>query len=217
MEKSEFAKRYIIHETGNELIEKIESLKPYATEKIIKLWKDDIRNIDFLHYASVKKLGELVDSMIFAIQQNNLTVCAILTRIAVDCCVRTYAGTLAADADDFVTRCILGETEFRNYRDANGHKMTDKHLCESFGQIIGIDIYGFYKKVCAYVHLSPKAFCGNTEVQDGNVVQFTIEDKEPPKAKEQMCNELGQKFYFFGMCLLDWIVESWILQKSEEN
>ena len=33
MDKSEFAKRYIIHETGNELIEKIESIKPYATRK----------------------------------------------------------------------------------------------------------------------------------------------------------------------------------------
>lgn len=218
-EGKRFVRRYLIKKTDKDLRETVNNIKGLSYKNTSEMLEAGygMLNIDLLFLGSIAKLNDLIDPMIFAMEQNNITVAAALTRMAMDCCLRTYASSLVKDADDFVSKCILSENQINKYKDAKGKELSDRYLCEVFGTRFDLPIYDVYKKVCNYVHLSSRAFLDKAKVFGDGEFEFHIGGFSDNKEYTRICNELGQQFFFFSMVLIDFILVQWTKQKIRET
>lgn len=91
--------RYKLIKDKEKIIKKIDSLEGIAREYIMKI--DDLYIEDLFFVSIIDKSMKLIDSFLFALNDNNITVLATLTRIQLDCSIRAFASTMVKDSNSF--------------------------------------------------------------------------------------------------------------------
>ncbi len=209
---------YTIIKNEKLLADKIMGLENLAKEELMKLKSLYIEDLFFM--SAIDKTLKLIDSFLFALSQKNITVLACLTRIQLDCVLRTYATTLVKDSSKFCEDVLLNEKQINKFFGIDGEKLTDSYLCKSLGKVLDLDIKGLYAKISGYVHLSSSNFKHISRIKDENVVEFFvskqnfIEDKDN---YQRLSMELANHFYFFGRILIEVFLRSWLIQKEKDK
>ena len=209
----------IKYETYNELviIDKINSLLTLAKSTLNG--EQDLYFKDLYFWAAIDKSLKLIDSFLFALEKRNVTVLAALTRMQIDCVLRTFATTLVDNSEDFCKKVLCNEQQINYTKDRTGKKMTDKYLCESLGELLDLSVYDLYKKISGYVHFSSSSFYNSARTTGVNSITMKI-SKENVVGEEEtykrLSVELANHFYYFGRILIECIVASWIIQKRDD-
>ena len=129
-----------------EIKAKINSLDKDA--KIYLMQIHDLYIEDLFFMSAIDKSIKLINSFLFALEERNITVLATLTRIQMDCVLRTYASTLVQDSKDFCESVLYDNVPINKIKDRNNKNLTDKYLCELLGKYLNQPIYESYKNMC---------------------------------------------------------------------
>lgn len=87
------------------IVEKINSLEKMARAELVG--DTSLTFIDLHMWSAIDKSLKHIDSFLFAFEQQNITVLAALTRMQMDCVLRTYAGTLVVDGEEFCKKSFM--------------------------------------------------------------------------------------------------------------
>lgn len=199
------------------IIDKINSLLTLA--KLTLTGNHDLYFKDLFFWSAIDKSLKLIDSFLFAFERRNITVLAALTRMQIDCVLRTFATTLVDDSEDFCKKVLCNEQQINHIKDKTGKKMTDKYLCESLGTFLNLPIYDLYKKVSGFVHFSSISFFNSVRSTGDNSITMKISKEnifDDEATYKRLSIELANQFYYFGRILIECIVASWIIQKRND-
>ncbi|MCM1528061.1 MAG: hypothetical protein NC091_12555 [Bacteroides sp.] len=205
---------FIDNET--EISEKINTL-----DKVANLYLMRIRDLyveDLFFMSAIDKSIKLIDSFLFALEKKNITILATLTRMQMDCLLRTYASTLVNDSTAFCESVLFKKIEINQIKDKNNNKMTDRYLCESLGQYLNLPIYDSYKKICGFVHFSSESFYNIAKTSDKSDISLFVSRnnrKEDEKYYKRISIKLANQFYYFGSFLVEVLFASWLEQKGD--
>ena len=208
--------KYIIYENELEIIEKINQLENMFKDELKRDF--DLFMEDLYILAAVDKSLKLIDSFLFAMEQRNITVLAALTRMQMDCVLRTYASTLVKDSGDFCKRVLCDNIRIDKEKSANGKNLSDKYLCLELGKVLNLPIYDLYQKVCGYVHFSSSSFHNSIKLSDDSSFIMKIGKTNIERKKDtykRLSIELANQFYYFGKVLIKYILHSWLEQKGQ--
>lgn len=200
------------------IIDKINSLLTLA--KLTLAGNQDLYFKDLFFWSAIDKSLKLIDTFLFAFEKRNITVLAVLTRMQIDCVLRTFETTLVDDSEDFCKKALCNEQQINHIKDKTGKKMTDKYLCESLGEFLNLPIYDLYKKVSGYVHFSSSSFFNSVRKTGDNSITMKISKENivgDEATYKRLSIELANQFYYFGRILIECIVASWIIQKNDSN
>lgn len=200
------------------MVEKINSLEKMAREELVG--DTSLTFVDLHMWSAIDKSLKLIDSFLFAFEQQNITVLAALTRMQMDCVLRTYAGTLVADGEEFCKKVLCDNIRINKVKDLQNKPLTDKYLCESLGTVLHLPLYELYQKISGYVHLSSSSFHNITKPDGENGFTMVISKKnrdEDLESYKRLSLELANHFYYFGKILITVCLRSWIEQKKAEN
>ena len=198
------------------IIDKINSLVDLSKKELKET--QDMYMEDLYLWSALDKSLKLIDSFLFALKQRNITILAALTRIQMDCVLRTYATTLVNDSNEFCKNILLENGQVNSYTDINNKHLTDKYLCISLGNILNLPLYDLYKKVCGYVHFSSSSFFNAVRTDGDNGFTMTISknnQNELSETYERLSIELANHFYYFGKILIIVFIRSWQEQKED--
>ncbi|WP_142967484.1 hypothetical protein [Enterococcus casseliflavus] len=210
---SNFEYNFIKNE--DELRDKINNLDKVANSYLIKI--KDLYMEDLFFMSIIDKSIKLIDTFLFALDKRNLTVLATLTRVQMDCAMRSFATTMVSDSGDFCKAILIDSVQVNRLVDTNKHKLTDKNLCESLGNYLNLPVYDLYKKVCGFVHFSSDSFHNIAKMQEEFKITLFISRsnrEEDKQAFERLSLELANHFLFFGSVLIEDIFASWLEQKK---
>lgn len=164
----------------------------------------------------VDKSIKLIDSALFALEKNNITVLAVLTRVQMDCVFRAYALSIVSNDEEFAKEVIGNKKQINKMKSAEGEKLTDQYLANKVGEWLNMPVYDLYQKVCGFVHFSDWNFhtmISSIEAEGFSILSLT---KENPPGKEQdfrrLSLELANQFLFFGDILVNSLMDSWVKQ-----
>lgn len=198
--------------------EKINYLETLARERVCKIESLHIEDLYFM--SAIDKSIKLIDSFLFAFDQRNITVLAALTRIQLDCVLRTYATTLVKNSTDFCNKVLYDKTIISRYSDSKGKSLTDKYLCENLGKLLNMDVYDIYSKTSGFIHFSSDSFHNIARAHDDEQIELFISKtirNEDEHTYIRLSIELANDFYFFGKILIELVLESWLLQIKREK
>lgn len=201
--------------------EKILGLEQKANECIMQKGKNlELTNELFYFMSSVDKSIKLIDSVLEALENGNITVLSILTRVQIDCMCRTYALMLVDDRNKFAEKVMLKGKKINNLKDRDGQQLRDKYLCEQVGQHFGLPVYDIYSEVSGYVHFSNESFKQIiTDVRD-NGISLSFFRRNNPEENEEACKEyailLANYYYAFANILISNIFDEWVKQCLNE-
>ena len=198
------------------IVNLINGLESLARKELVK--NQDIYMEDLYLFAAVDKSLKLIDSFLFALKERNITVLASLTRIQMDCVLRTYATTLVSDSGAFCEKVLLKNVPVSKEVDVNNKHLTDKYLCESLSKILNLPLYELYQKVCGYVHFSSSSFYNIARTAGDNGFSMLIGKQNRSEDEEtytRLSIELANHFYYFGKILITVVIHSWLMQKEE--
>lgn len=201
-----------------ELIERINELEKLARAELMRM--ESLYVEDFFLISAVDKSMKLINSFLFALSERNLTVLAILTRVQMDCVLRSYASTLVSNSGDFCDKVLCENVQINTLCDSNGKKMTDKFLCKSLGNVLQLNVYELYKAVSGFVHFSSNSFKNISNIKDGKYLDMLIGKENNPQIKasyEKHSLSLANNFYYFGRILIEGILRSWFNQKERDG
>lgn len=192
-----------------------------SLDKDAKLYLMQIHDLyieDLFFMSAIDKSIKLINSFLFALEERNITVLATLTRIQMDCVLRTYASTLVQDSKDFCESVLYDSVPINKIKDRNNKNLTDKYLCELLGKYLNQPIYESYKKICAYVHFSSSSFYNI--IKPSEKCDFSMYISRKNRAEDEMIYkkhsiELANQFYYFGILLIKVILGSWLEQKDK--
>lgn len=199
------------------LIEKINSLESLARQELMK--NKSLHIEDLFLCSAIDKSIKLIDSFLFALRQRNITVLASLTRIQLDCVLRTFALTLVKSSDKFCEEVLLHNKQINKIIGIDGKKLTDFHLCELLGDILHLDIQRLYSQISGFVHFSSSSFRNISRTKD-NKLEILISKQnftEDLESYQRLSLELANHFYYFGRILIEVIFRSWLNQKEHDN
>lgn len=206
--------------TYDEVREEIACLEKRARECMLQKGKKISLTFEVLYFmAAVDKSIKLIDSFLYAMEKNNITVLAILTRVQMDCVFRTYALTLVGDRDELAKEVLLNHKRMNMIKDKEGKKFTDKYMAERVGEWLNLPVYELYEKVCGFVHFSDTNF--HTMIDSCNQSGFSMlsltREYPPEKEKEfrRLTLELANQFLFFGNLLINDLFDTWVKQCVE--
>lgn len=205
---------FVSNET--DIINLINELEELVRKELIK--DQDLYMEDLYLFAAVDKSLKLIDSFLFALKERNITVLAALTRIQMDCVLRTYATTLVGDSSAFCEKVLLKNTLVNQEVDVNNKHLTDKYLCNSLSKILRLPLYELYQKVCGYVHFSPSSFHNMARTSGDNGISMFISRhnrEEDEETYTRLSIELANHFYYFGKILITVVLHSWLMQKEK--
>lgn len=172
---------------------------------------------DLFFMSAIDKSIKLINNFLFALEEKNITVLATLTRVQMDCVLRTYASTLVKDSTDFCKAVLFDNMPINQMKSADDKKLTDKYLCESLGKYLNQPIYESYKKISGYVHFSSSSFRNIMKASTDSDFSLYISRKNRIE-DEMICKthsiELANQFYYFGMVLIEVLFGSWLEQKK---
>lgn len=198
--------------------EKINYLETLAREQVCKIESLHIEDLYFM--SAIDKSIKLIDSFLFAFDQRNITILAALTRIQMDCVLRTYATTLVEDSTDFCNKVLYDNIIISRYSDSKGKSLTDKYLCENLGKLLKINVYEIYSKTSGFIHFSSDSFHNIARAHDDGKIEIFISKtirKEDEQTYKRLSIELANDFYFFGKILIELVLKSWLLQIQREE
>lgn len=210
--------KYNFIKDESELILKINNLDKIANEYLIKI--EDLHMEDLFFMSVIDKSIKLIDSFLFALEKRNITVLATLTRVQMDCVMRTYASTMVNDSGEFCKSVLIDNIPINKLKDTNNQRLTDKHLCESVGKYLNLPVYDLYKKVCDFVHFSSASFHNITKAGENYDITMYISRENRMEDKqefERLSLELANQFYFFGSLLIEEFFTSWLEQIIHEK
>lgn len=213
---SKFKYQFIKNE--DELRVKINNLDKVANSYLIEI--KDLYMEDLFFMSVIDKSIKLIESFLFALDKRNLTVLATLTRVQMDCTMRSFATTMVSDSGEFCKAILTDNIRISRLTDMNNHKLTDKHLCEKLGAYLNLPVYDLYQKVCGFVHFSSDSFHSITKAQEKNNITMFISRNNRDEDKqefERLALELANQFFFFGSVLIKDIFVSWLEQKKRWN
>ena len=213
---SKFKYQFIKNE--DELRVKINNLDKVANSYLIEI--KDLYMEDLFFMSVIDKSIKLIESFLFALDKRNLTVLATLTRVQMDCTMRSFATTMVSDSRDFCKAILIDNIRISRLTDMNNHKLTDKYLCEKLGAYLNLPVYDLYQKVCGFVHFSSDSFHSITKAQEKNNITMFISRNNRDEDKqefERLSLELANQFFFFGSVLIKDIFVSWLEQKKRWN
>src|SRR5699024_5901048 len=72
------------------------------------------------------------NALVHMLRTRNYISAATIIRLQLDSCLRFYAAFIVNDPHEFAHAVLCG-TAVRNLKDAEGKKMTDRHLVEKLG------------------------------------------------------------------------------------
>ena len=199
-----------------ELRDKIDNLDKVANSYLLQI--EDLYMEDLFFMSVIDKSIKLIDSFLFALEKENLTVLETLTRVQIDCAARAFATTMVSDSGDFCREVLLNDTPVNKLTDINNKKLTDKHLCEALGTYLNLPVYELYKKGCGFVHFSSSSFHSITKAEkDWHITMLVGREnrEEDSETFGRLSMELANQFYFFGSLLVEDIFASWIKQKKQ--
>ena len=197
------------------IVDKINSLVHLMKNELKET--QDMYMEDLYLWSATDKSLKLIDSFLFALKQRNITVLAALTRIQMDCVLRTYATTLVSDSGEFCKKVLFENAQINLLTDTNNKRLTDKYLCESLSGVLKLPLYELYQKVCGYVHFSSSSFFNTTRTDGDNGFTMSISKNnrdDLSETYERLSIELANHFYYFGKILITVIVRSWQNQKE---
>lgn len=210
--------KYQFIKNEDELREKINNLDKVANSYLIEI--KDLYMEDLFFMSVIDKSIKLIDSFLFALDKRNLTVLATITRVQMDCAMRSFATTMVSDSSDFCKAILIDNIRISKLTDMNNNKLTDKYLCEELGAYLNLPVYDLYKKVCGFVHFSSDSFHSITKAQEKNNITLFISRNNRDEDKqefERLSLELANQFFFFGSVLIKDIFVSWLEQKKRWN
>jgi len=210
--------KYQFIKNENELRTKIDNLDKVANSYLLEI--KDLYMEDLFFMSIIDKSIKLIDSFLFALDKRNITVLATLTRVQMDCAMRSIATTMVSDSGDFCKAILIDDVRINTLVDINNHKLTDKHLCEALGTYLNLPVYDLYKKVCGFVHFSSDSFHAITNAEEEYRLKMFISRNnrdEDKKEFERLSLELANQFFFFGSVLIEDIFVSWLEQKKRWN
>lgn len=213
---SKFKYQFIKNE--DELRVKINNLDKVANSYLIEI--KDLYMEDLFFMSVIDKSIKLIESFLFALDKRNITVLATLTRVQMDCTMRSFATTMVSDSGEFCKAILTDNIRISRLTDMNNHKLTDKHLCEKLGSYLNLPVYDLYQKVCGFVHFSSDSFHSITKAQEKNNITMFISRNNRDEDKqefERLALELANQFFFFGSVLIKDIFVSWLEQKKRWN
>lgn len=198
-----------------EIIQAINNIDKQANEYLLKI--SDLYIEDLYFMSVIDKSIKLIDSFLFALEQRNITVLAILTRVQMDCTMRAFATSLVADSSDFCNAVLYEEKRINRLKTLDGTNMTDKYLCKKMGEFLKIPAYEIYEKVCDYVHFSSASFHNIASLNEDGVVAMLIGRKNRTEYEheyQRISFELANIFIYFGKVLIADIFCAWLEQKK---
>lgn len=203
--------------SSEEISKKLDELVTTARQIILQKGTKIELTYPVLYFMSIiDKSIKLIDSSLFALEQKNITVLAILTRVQMDCVFRAYALTLVSDDDDFAKEIIGNNKQINHLKSSTGENMTDQYLANKVGDWLNLPVYDLYKKVCGFVHFSDSnlhTMISSIEADGFSMLSFT---KENPPGKDEdfrrLSLELANQFLFFGDILVNSLFDSWVKQ-----
>ena len=156
--------KYQFIENEDELRTKIDNLDKVANSHLLEI--KDLYFEDLFFMSIIDKSIKLIDSFLFALDKSNLTVLATLTRVQMDCAMRSFATSMVSDSGDFCKTILIDDVRINTLVDTSNHKLTDKYLCEALGTYLNLPVYDLYKKVCGFVHFSSDSFHNIAKAQE---------------------------------------------------
>lgn len=207
---------YTFFDDENVVIERINSLVDLMKNELQKT--QDLYVEDLYLWAAIDKSLKLIDTFLFALNQRNITILAALTRIQMDCVLRSYATTLVPDSGKFCEQVLFENARIDLITDTKNKRLTDRYLCQSLSTVLNLPLYDLYQKVCGYVHFSSSSFYNTAKTDGNNVLTMNISKgnrDDLSETYERLSIELANHFYYFGKILITVIVRSWQLQKEE--
>ena len=212
--------KYRFYENEQSIVEKINSLEKMIKElpSEMKYQKQTICFEDLFIMSAVDKSLKLIDSFMFAFKNRNITVLAALTRIQMDCVLRTFATTLVKDSSEFCKRILFEEQRIDKEKSISGEKLTDNFLCRKFESVVELPVLDLYQKVCGYVHFSASSLHNSVHSIGNDCFVMKISkynQEEYVKIYERLSIELANHFFYFGRILIEGILKSWWQQKKE--
>lgn len=209
---------YEVYNDEQQIIDKINSLEPMFQRMSSENNTQVVCYEDLYFLSAIDKSLKLIEVFLFALEKRNITVLAILTRVQLDCLLRTYASTLVDDSSDFCKNVLSGKIQINRTKCSTGDKMTDKFLCESIEATLNLPIYELYEKVCGYVHFSASSFHNAIHMDGENSFVMKVSQNNQEEYLEvynTLSIELANHFYYFGKLLIDVVLKSWWEQKKE--
>jgi len=206
--------KYQLIEDEDELRIKIDNMDKVANSYLLKI--EDLYMEDLFFMSIIDKSIKLIDSFLFALEKRNITVLATLTRVQIDCTMRSFATTMVSDSGDFCKAILMDNVRINTLTDTNNLKLTDKHLCEALGTYLNLPVYDLYKKICGFVHFSSDSFHSITKAKEEYSLTMLISRNnrdEDKKEFDRLSLELANQFLFFGSILIEEIFASWLEQK----
>lgn len=203
--------------TDKEIREKINGLETSARSLLLQT--KDLHIEDLFFMSVIDKSIKLIDPFLYAYKTKNIDVLATLTRIQIDCVIRTYATTLVDNSSLFCQKILFDHVEFHKLQDKNGHKLTDKFMCEKLGEYLGLPVYDLYKLTCEFIHFSGTSFDRIAKAEEDYNITLFISKKNRPEDKEtfkRFSKELANQFYYFGYVLQHKLVQAWYDQLETE-
>lgn len=210
--------QYVMYENELEIIEKINQLENMVKDELKRDF--DLFMEDLYILSAVDKSLKLIDSFLFAMEQRNITVLAALTRMQMDCVLRTYASTLVEDSGDFCKRVLCDNVRIDKEKSVSGINLSDKNLCLELEKVLKLPIYDLYQKVCGYVHFSSSSFHNSVKLSgnSGFIMKIGKNNIErDADTYKRLSIELANHFYYFGRVLIKYILHSWLKQKEQES
>lgn len=207
---------YNFIDNESEIREKINSLDKLANLHLMKI--HDLYVEDLFFMSAIDKSIKLINSFLFALEEENVTVLATLTRVQMDCVLRIYASTLVKDSGDFCRSVLYDNVPINRIKDKYNKNLTDRYLCESLGKYLNQPIYDSYKKISGFVHLSSSSFHNITRAHKEYDFSMFISRKnrvEDEMIYKKHSIELANQFYYFGLILVEILFDSWLEQKEK--
>ncbi len=212
--------KYKLDYEYDEVRERISNLEKNAKEVMLQKGSSIELTCEVLYFMSiVDKSIKLIDSVLYALEKNNVTVLAILTRVQMDCVARAYALSLVDNPDDLAREILINQKQMNKIHGKDNKPFTDKYLNEKVGEWLNLPVYDLYQKVCGFVHFSNTNF--HTMIDSFDQRGFSMlsfSKKNPPEQEAEfrrLSLELANQFLFFGSILLNGLFDSWVKQRMK--
>jgi len=174
-----------------EIQQKIAELKEYRLEiknTADRLMQQRAKEYEAFLIACLNRTANLLEGFMKMNEMENFLCAAPLIRLNLDTFLRMYASKIYQGKESELLQNLIKGVYFRNLKDRNGEKMTDKYIKDLISQEHGMDwVKDIYDGSSGYVHLSDKHILSVTyDFMPNNVIRLQMRNTSPIPLKEQL-------------------------------
>lgn len=190
------------------IIAELQRLRQEAVNLSAGMIGESLLQEDLFFCAAADRCIRLIDGFVLMLRDRNLTCAGAMLRLQMDNCMRTYAAFIAEDRKAVVD-CVINGEAIKNLKDANGIKMSDKHLKEELTKI-DAQFSQVYDQASGYIHLSEKAFYQTVATVDNYAIGIAIGHPLPEKRNVTLIEGANAYTHFVKLHfkMLQTVVES---------